>query len=245
MIWKTPPVVKSLLMINSAFFFFFNIFLFSSGGMGAVENVFSMLGLVPADFLSGSWWQPITSMFLHAGVLHLFMNMLALWSIGALLENTIGGRRFLQLYLFSGLIGAIFVVLFQHDISIPTIGASGAITGLLGALALLQPNTRLLFFIFPVRARTAALFLGFFSLMLAFFSRDSQISHLGHLGGLVGGFLFVGLARLFAGERSFTAERTRDEPVKQADGMSGLSPRRRVRERVIFFDPYTGRFYTR
>lgn len=189
--WKTPNVVKKFIIINSAIFLSFNLLISSLGGYKGIEYTFSVFGLVPVSFWDGALWQPLTSMFLHGGLLHLLMNMIALWSIGSLLEFQLGGKKFFGLYMVSGLAGALFVVLFQAGSYVPTVGASGAIAGLLGALAVLHPRTLLLFFIFPVKARTAALFLGTISLLLAVFDPGSQISHLGHLGGLVGGFIFT------------------------------------------------------
>ena len=84
----------------------------------------------------GDWWRLVTSMFLHASLLHIAFNMLALWWVGTPLERQIGRGRFLLLYFVSGLAGSAGA-LFQAPLS-PTVGASGAIFGLFGAILVLE-----------------------------------------------------------------------------------------------------------
>jgi membrane associated rhomboid family serine protease len=96
----------------------------------------------PATFPSQPW-TAITSMFLHAGIAHLFLNGLALFMFGPLLESIVGGRRFLLLYFAAGIAGSLlYYLLVALGISppIPALGASGAIFGVLGMLAVLRPN---------------------------------------------------------------------------------------------------------
>ncbi len=155
------------------------------------DRVFHSYGLVPVDFWSGAVWQPFTSMFLHGNIIHIVFNMLALWSLGAPIEHKVGSSKFSVLYFVSGLMGALFVIVFQRDLSHPTIGASGAVVGLLGALAVFFPRAQLLLFFFPVKARTAAIIFGVGSLLLALTGQAAGLSHLGHLGGLIGGVLFT------------------------------------------------------
>ena len=187
---KATPITRYLLYANIGAYVFINIFL---GFIGIDLNVlFSFLGLVPHNFTQGALWQPLTSMFLHGGFIHLAMNMIALWSIGSLIENKLGAGRFTWLYFLSGLGGALLVLVLPGNPVGVTVGASGAILGLLGALAYLYPNSPLVFFIFPMKARTAALVFGGVSLVAAvFFSGAGGISHAGHLGGLLVGFLFT------------------------------------------------------
>jgi membrane associated rhomboid family serine protease len=156
-----------------------------------LQSFYSRWGLVPADFWHGSVYQPLTSMFLHGSWLHLLVNMIALWSLGTAIELTVGPLRFAMLYLFSGLTGALFVVLFQSDLGDPTVGASGAIMGLLAAIAVFYPRSQMLIFFFPMKARTAVILIGIASVLLSIYDRSSGISHLGHLGGLLGGILYT------------------------------------------------------
>lgn len=192
------PVTRTLVGINVAIhlvlvFLTGNFFAFKQGD--AAEGIFYIFGLVPSDFWNGAVWQPFTSMFLHGHFIHILFNMVALWSLGAPIEHKVGSARYSVLYLVSGLMGALFVVAFQPDLMVPTIGASGAVVGLLGALAVFFPRAQLLLFFFPVKARTAAIIFGVGSLMLALFTGDGAgLSHFGHLGGLVGGVLFTWFA---------------------------------------------------
>jgi membrane associated rhomboid family serine protease len=127
---------------------------------------------------SGDWWRLFTSMFLHYGPLHLGLNMLALWWFGAAVEEVLGRGRYLLLYLVSGLAGSAGALLFNP--TSVTVGASGAIFGILGAAFVLE------------RQRTYVLgggALGIIVLNLAFTFAVSGISVGGHLGGLAGGAL--------------------------------------------------------
>ena len=190
---RMPPVTRAILRINIAVFlgtFLLLFFLPQEAWLGLQRN----LGLIPQEFVAGKFWQPLTSMFMHGGFIHLAINMLGVWSIGYFLEKSIGSPRYLQLYLVSGLTGALAVIWLQWDTNIPTVGASGALTGLLGAIAVLTPNTRLLVFFFPVRARNAAIGFGVISLLLAVTDSMGGVSHWGHLGGLVGGWLYTTFA---------------------------------------------------
>ena len=120
-----------------------------------------------AHLQSGYFWTPVTSMFLHGGLIHLGANMLMIWFAGQMLQESLGTRRFLWLYFLSGLAGAALQVLAHnlpvHLAGIPVhgmVGASGAAFGLLLALAVLIPEQELLlllYFIIPVRLRTKTL----------------------------------------------------------------------------------------
>ncbi len=194
---RTPPVTKAILLLNLAAFAF--AWPLAPTYFGGMQSFLDEFGLLPSRFRQGAFWQPLTSMFLHIHLLHIGVNMLGVWSIGSVLERGIGPSRFIGLYLFSGLMGGLAVAFFQpilpgyNPVSV-TIGASGALLGLLGAIAVLHPNSMLLLFFFPVKARTAAFLIGAISLGLAISGYLGGISHLGHLGGLVGGLLYTWLA---------------------------------------------------
>lgn len=190
-----PIVTHILVMINiiiHSFIIFYSTFI--KQDFLYIQEIYLTYGLVPVDFWNGAIWQPFTTLFLHGFYgfsLHLIVNMLALWSLGRAIEITIGSIPFAWLYFVSGLFGSLFVVVFQPNLSVPTIGASGAIMGLLAALAFFYPNSLLFVFFIPMKARTAAILFGLGSLILSFFDNSSNISHLGHLGGLIGGFLYT------------------------------------------------------
>ncbi|MEK6896147.1 MAG: rhomboid family intramembrane serine protease [Nanoarchaeota archaeon] len=123
----------------------------------------SYLALTPELFVSGYFWTAVTSMFLHAGVLHLFVNMFSLFFLGKLVEQIVGRRRYLVFYLAAGIVGALFFVggaylsgsvingdrLFGTPLT-PAVGASGALFGLLGLLAVLIPRQRVYLIIGPL-----------------------------------------------------------------------------------------------
>jgi membrane associated rhomboid family serine protease len=129
----------------------------------------------------GAWWQLLTSVFTHVGVFHIGFNMVALWFLGPPLEAMLGRARFLALYLVSGLAGSAAVMLFSAPHG-QTLGASGAIFGLLGALLVVAVKRR-------TAVQTVLVWLG---LNLVFTFTVSGISWEGHVGGLVGGLLLAG-----------------------------------------------------
>jgi membrane associated rhomboid family serine protease len=124
----------------------------------------------------GGWWRLITSTFLHAGPIHLLLNMLALFWFGRVLEHVIGSLRFALLYLASGLAGSAGALYLSPDS--PTVGASGAIFGILGALLVLERRG-------AIQSGGQILALIILNLVLTF--SISGISIGGHIGGLIGG----------------------------------------------------------
>ncbi len=192
-----PVFTRILVFINVAVHFFIILFyVYPANDIYTLQEFYMKYGLVPLEFWNGSIWQPFTTLFIHSyGIFsfHLLVNMIALYSLGSAIEITIGSIPFAWLYFISGLFGSLFVVVAQPDLGVPTVGASGAIMGLLAALAIFYPNSHLLVFFFPMKARTAAILFGFGSLVLAFIDKSTQISHWGHFGGFIGGFLYTKL----------------------------------------------------
>ncbi len=146
-------------------------------------------------------WQVATYMFLHGNMLHIFFNMYALLIFGIPIEQEWGSRRFLLYYLFTG-IGAGVSIFFINLLTQgpgyvnPTIGASGAVFGLLLAFGMLYPNAQLLIFFFiPVRAKYLVVIYGLIELYLELSSATSNISHVGHLGGIFFGLLYFFIFR--------------------------------------------------
>jgi membrane associated rhomboid family serine protease len=129
----------------------------------------------------GEWWRLITAAFLHGNLIHLTMNMIVLWIVGAPVEQAIGRARFLALYLVSGLAGSAGALLL--DPNAVTVGASGAIFGVLGAALVLERQRSYVL-------GGQALGLIVINLVLTFaLSQSQHISIGGHLGGLAGGAL--------------------------------------------------------
>jgi membrane associated rhomboid family serine protease len=131
----------------------------------------------------GAWWQLFTSMFTHVELLHIGFNMLALWILGPQLELVLGRVRYLGLYLLSGLVGSAAVYWFSNEYT-PTLGASGAIFGLMAGLLVLA---------YKVRADINQLLMWIgLNVALTFFGR-ATISWQGHLGGFVGGLVLAAI----------------------------------------------------
>jgi len=130
----------------------------------------------PAGVANGEWWRLITSAFLHAGPIHLALNMLALYWFGRVLEQVVGSLRFALLYVASGLAGAAGALYLSPNV--PTVGASGAIFGILGALLVLERRGQI---------QSGGQILALIVLNLILSVSLSGISIGGHIGGLIGG----------------------------------------------------------
>jgi membrane associated rhomboid family serine protease len=167
-----------------------------------VPNVTLELGLMPAMVVEQfKIWQLVTYMFLHAGLVHILFNMLALWMFGAELERIWGTRYFLRYYFVTGggaaLLTVVFAYLFATSLQGAIIvGASGAIYGLLLAYAMYFPERPIyMYFVFPIPAKYFVLIMG----ALAFYSSMAEsggVAHATHLGGLLVGYLVLKSGRL-------------------------------------------------
>lgn len=165
---------------------------------GQMEVMTYWFGLTPAlVILKGYVWQIVTYMFMHGGFAHIFFNMYALLLFGMPIEQLWGSKKFLFYYFFTG-IGAGVTILVINLISggdgvlIPTIGASGAVFGLLLAFGILFPDAELLIFFFiPMKAKYLVVLYGGLELYFQITSgNSSSISHIGHLGGIFFGLIY-------------------------------------------------------
>ena len=138
-------------------------------------------------------WLFVTSIFLHGGLMHLILNGYVLFLFGSILEHKIKRDNFLLLFFGAGIAGSIayyLTIILGIAPVIPALGASGAIYGILGALAFLLPNMRIFFFFFPMKMKHAAMIwiaIEFFGT----FNTGSGIASAAHLGGLFFGILFA------------------------------------------------------
>ena len=196
--WNSLSVTLQLVILNVVFFFVLLIWISFD------QNLLQFIALQPQAILAGRyWWTFLTSMFMHAGFLHLFVNMFSLLSIGALVERLLGRKRYLWFYLFSGLFAGLFFVLvsfvFQHDLSAYAVGASGALFALIGFLMMVTPNLPVFILLIPVpikmkyAAPAMLLLLWIISLSPVLFGgQQIPIGNTAHLGGLLAG-VFYGL----------------------------------------------------
>lgn len=165
-----------------------------NGGSKNIETLVQFGAKYNVLILEGEWWRFITPMFLHIGLLHLFMNTLALFYLGIAVESIFGRSRFLWIYVFSGIMGSVASFVFSPSISA---GASGAIFGCFGALLYLGVTHPRLFF------RTIGLnVIVIIVINLIFGFTFPGIDNAGHIGGLVGGFLASGIVH-FPKKRRF------------------------------------------
>ncbi len=196
------PVVKRLIIANVAVFIF-QIML----GNAASRQFINFFGLVPASvFRQLMLWQFFTYMFLHGGLWHILINMFVLWMFGSDLERKWGGKKFLRYYFITG-IGAGFIHYFSAiNSSIPTIGASGAIFGILVAFGMTFPErivTLLIFFVFPVSMKAKHLVMLFALIQIfAYFAYGEAegVARFAHLGGMLIGYLYLKAGRRGYGE---------------------------------------------
>lgn len=186
------PVVKTLLITNVVAWLVTLL----------VPAMTLRLGLSPRDVFGGALWQPVTYMFLHdtGGVSHLLFNMLALWMFGTELERTWGSRFFTRYYMVTGIGAAattLLVSLVSNDVYYSlTVGASGAIYGLLLAWAMYFPHRTIYFyFLFPIPARVFVMIVGAIALLSSFGGTGGGVAHATHLGGLVVGYLYLTFLR--------------------------------------------------
>jgi len=159
------------------------------------------LGLVPALVVERWWiWQPVTYMFEHGGMFHLLFNMLALWMFGVELERLWGTRFFARYYFITG-IGAAATTMLASLLPFSfadalygsvTVGASGAIYGLLLAYAMTYPNRPIyVYLVFPIPAKIFVIIFGAISFLSSVTDTGGGVAHITHLGGLVVGYVYL------------------------------------------------------
>jgi membrane associated rhomboid family serine protease len=185
--------VKWLLISNCVLF----VAYFIAAGMGGAQY-FLPFALVPRSVLGSlALWQLFTYLFLHSpyGFGHILVNMLTLWMFGTALESTWGTRRFLQYYFFCGVGAGVCVVALNAltgTMNTRTIGASGAIYGLLLAFGILFPRAVIYFFgLFPIEARWYVLIMGAIVFLSALGDTGGGVSHFAHLGGMAFGYAWL------------------------------------------------------
>ncbi len=165
-------------------------------GMGSYAGTLERWGaLVPGMvWARGQAWRLFTYMFLHGDVWHILFNMLGLWMFGQPVAHQLGDRKFLGLFLVSGIVAGLFSGLFYllgGSGMVPVIGASGALFGVMLAFARFFPDAPVILVIFPVPARIAVWIFGAVALFSSMGGVGGGVAHLTHLFGLLGGWLFL------------------------------------------------------
>jgi membrane associated rhomboid family serine protease len=190
------PVVRVFLWVNGLVWLFLLLVkgrIYAPVGESYADVLVSLLGISPAAVVQDhALWQPMTYLFVHRDIYHLLFNMLALWWFGADLERVWGGKKFLRYYLFTGVCAGLVSVFFN----IPTIGASGAIYGLLLAYGFLFPERVLYFyFVIPVKAKYCVFLFGVIELYFVFWGESGGVNNAAHLSGLLFGAVWLAFSR--------------------------------------------------
>jgi membrane associated rhomboid family serine protease len=151
------------------------------------------LGLTPVLVLHRYWvWQVVTYMFLHGGFFHWFFNMFILWMFGRELEVRWGTLTFLKYFFVTGIGAAACVLLLSPRSIVPTMGASGAVFGVLVAFAMVFPEAVIyLYFLIPVKAWQAALLFAVIELFAGLEGGGAGIARFAHLGGMLTGYIYI------------------------------------------------------
>ena len=179
------PITQALLLINVAAFcldYFLGSWFTSALALWPIGH-----GFAP--------WQLVSYAFLHGSVFHLFFNMMGLWMFGSEIERVWGPKRYLLFYVVSLLTAAVaqLLVALLTGAVYPTVGASGALFGLLLAFGMLFPNRQIMLLIppIPMKAKVFVAIYGAIELFLGVTGTQQGVAHFAHLGGMLGGFLMI------------------------------------------------------
>ncbi|AXJ01758.1 Membrane associated serine protease, rhomboid family [Cyclonatronum proteinivorum] len=217
-----PPGIRWLITINVAVFVIGML-----GGTSFRIFLNQNFGFFSQPYLTFTQpWRLVTYMFLHGGVFHLLFNMLWLWFLGRIVEDHIGTKNFLTIYFGSGIGGALVNTVVTGIFGgalIPTIGASGAVFGIMVAFAMLFPTYKLMLIFFPpIEARFVVA--GLIAIDILFISASDNIARIVHLGGAAFGFILLKLwYRGYDYDAWLTAIGEKLRPKKKAPEMRAQS----------------------
>ena len=190
------PVTYTLIAINALIYLIAatqaSSLFYPDTSMNQAGSLYNRAVLFGPFVAQGDWWRLVTSMFLHASLLHIGFNMFALWAIGRVVEQYLGSARYVGLYLVSGLAGSAGALLQAPHT--PILGASGAIFGILGAMLIIE---------WQVTGSLAGQAMSLIAINLVISFLIPGISWGGHVGGLIGGILVM-LAYAYWGDRGRT-----------------------------------------
>ncbi len=184
---RMPVAIRGIILANLI------VFIIQALGGNAFHSwLVTYFGFDPAypTFLTQPW-RLVTYMFLHGGFFHFLFNMLWLWWMGQAVEQTVGPRSFTVIYFVAGILGAlldaVFALVFGYNL---VIGASGAVTGILVAFAMLYPTAPIMLFLFPpIQARYFVA--GWIAIDILLIGSADGVARLVHLGGALGGYLLI------------------------------------------------------
>ncbi len=229
-----PPAIKTILIINAIMFFLTYLMRgYHFGDVRIAEFIYQYFALFPFEGIPGLPdfypWQLVTYQFMHANFSHIFFNLFALWMFGSELEQEWGSRKFITYYLLAGIGAGLAQLLISPMLGEfgPTVGASGAVYGIMVGFALTFPErTVMIFPIFvPIRAKFMIIGLIAFDLIMGL-TDTGNVAHFAHLGGAAAGFLLLkfgdkmGIYRIFSGVKKrnqveYGTQNTYSAPVYQ------------------------------
>ncbi len=176
---KTPYVTILLISVNILLFFLFK--------ENLTDAIF-LYGFVPGQF---NFIHILTAMFLHVSFWHLIVNMWFLWIFGDNVEARIGHIKFLFFYILCGILSTLIYFLAGQNLNIPLVGASGAVSGILGSYVVLFPKNKLRVFPNFTFSSFAYIFLWFCIQLIFMYLGGGNVAYLGHIGGFVSGIILI------------------------------------------------------
>lgn len=210
---RTFPLVTISIIVLNILVFLYSLYILADGGQTAYEHFIDQEAVIPKLFthpVNGEipWWTIFTAMFMHAGLLHIGGNMLYLWIFGNNVEDIMGPVRYLIFYLICGVVATLTHIFINPDSAIPTLGASGAIAGVLGAYLVRFPRAQvdscLFLFVFVTVVRLPAIVVLLFWFVLQLFNgvasltshtqqASTGVAFWAHIGGFLSGMILVNL----------------------------------------------------
>ena len=239
---RAPPrqywSMTTLLLVSLVVCYVAQLILQAELGLRRVDELFA---LSIAGLKEGNYYQLITFQFMHAGLLHIVFNMLALYFFGRMMEEALGPKRMLWLYLLSGTAGGLLQVALGWLFPIfdaTVVGASAGICGLVAAFAMRDPNyeiSMLIYFFIPVRLRAKWLLLivavaAIGGLVAGLFHMGGNTAHGAHLGGMLAGIAFIKWGDWREGARGLWGAGTRRRASRQPVRAGVLAAARRSRK---------------
>jgi membrane associated rhomboid family serine protease len=198
--FNLPPATRNLLIANVAVFLLQQVMgdtllqYLALWPWGPDQVFQGVHGLVSIGFRP---WQLVTYAFMHGGVTHILFNMIALYMFGGTIERTFGTRNFVVYYFVCAIVAAVAQLLvlnyFSPEKFFPTLGASGAIFGLLLAFGMLYPHEKVMLLFLPVPMPAWLFVIGYAAVELVMGVTGTQagVAHFAHLGGMLGGFVLI------------------------------------------------------
>lgn len=203
-----PDGIKSIIIVNVIIYIFLEL-------SGLKSEIFRQFGLIPSKTLfEANIWQPFTYMFLHDGFFHILLNMLFLWMFGKEVEISWGKIAFYKYYLVTGVGSGLLNAIIHYNSNIPVVGASGAVFGILLAFSMIYPNRIVLLYgLVPMKVKYLVMGLAAIALFSSILMKDSRISHLTHLSGMITGFIYLNWNWLKWKLKSTTKPKVKQKPT--------------------------------